>query len=351
MLSTILIGCSTMKSFSPDNVISNVLAADNEVTYYGEMELSFQLKEETETFEAKEWRQNNKSRVEMVAEEEQIIALSDGESITVYNEEENSAIQLNSKELQNLHMNPKEQLEFLLDEIRDTHELEKVGNEKILNRDTFHLIAKKKDGEKTLYGDQELWIDTENWVVLKAIMKTSAFEMKMKYTAIDFNPKLDETTFVLDLPEDVEIEQLDDGELLEDEITLNDIETKLGKDVLYVPENREYEINAITYIDIDSDYKNVDIDYKRDGLAFATLSIVDTKEESSLEEQLVMFGDDAEEVTVRNQQGIFIDVGQLRALSWEEGNYSYSIDITNSNVTLDDILSFAENMEELKKGE
>src|SRR5690625_7262971 len=91
MLSTILIGCSTMKSFSPDNVISNVLAADNEVTYYGEMELSFQLKEETETFEAKEWRQNNKSRVEMVAEEEQIIALSDGESITVYNEEENSA--------------------------------------------------------------------------------------------------------------------------------------------------------------------------------------------------------------------------------------------------------------------
>src|SRR5699024_12095585 len=50
----------------------------------------------------------------------------------------------------------------------------------------------------------------EHWVVLKMKTISGDVQNNMEYTTIDFDEKLDESVFQLDLPDEVAIESLDD---------------------------------------------------------------------------------------------------------------------------------------------
>src|SRR5699024_974778 len=111
-------------------------------------------------------------------------------------------------EFQNLNQStPKEQAMKLLEWITDTHELSSEGEEELIGRTTYHLKAKEKD-PGTLLGDQEIWIDKETWIVLKMISKSGDDTSTITYTTIDFEADITDDIFVLDLPDDAQIQDL-----------------------------------------------------------------------------------------------------------------------------------------------
>src|SRR5699024_4642831 len=164
-----LFGCSSeTKQYSPDQVINNALEEkDLPGAYYGETESTTSEKgEKVDQYIMKEWRSDDgKARVEATNKDgsDESIAVNDGNEFISYEVEA-----------------------------------------EIAGRDSYHLVAKAKE-ENTLFGDQELWIDKENWMVLKMIFNTGDSKTEMVYTKIDFNPRIPADTFTLDLPDDVEM--------------------------------------------------------------------------------------------------------------------------------------------------
>ena len=80
-----------MNQFSPEQVIANALESDENITYYGELLMSFEGMEGLEDTKIKEWRKNEKVRLEMSLEDEAVTIVLDGESTLVYNESEKKA--------------------------------------------------------------------------------------------------------------------------------------------------------------------------------------------------------------------------------------------------------------------
>ncbi|MEI3613371.1 LolA family protein [Pseudogracilibacillus sp. SO30301A] len=346
--SLFVVGCSNMNQYSPEQVFSNALETDNGTSYYGEMEMSIVGMGENETSFLKEWRQNERSRVEMEVDGGRVIAINDGKSLIVYEEKEKKAFSFEAGEIQELHMNPKEQVEMLLEMIQDTHDIQNVGEEEVNGRSTFHMVAQKQKDKKSLYDDQEIWIDKEHWVVLKMNSASGDVQINTEYKKIDFNAKIDESRFQLDLPEDVEIESFDDFDE-EEEITLTDIPEKMNNpSVLHIPNTEEHEVDKISFIEIEGDpsYQDVTIDYKRNGLPLMTLTIFTADEET--EDTKDIFAAGFEKETIRGEEGVYIDVEDLHFISWSEGGLSYSIEIIDPNVTLDMVKQWAEEMEEIK---
>lgn len=78
-----------------------------------------------------------------------------------------------------------------------------------MGRDAYHLIAKTNDKE-TLFGDQELWVDKENWFVLKMISISGDNQVDLGYIKIEFDKVFPEDTFTITLPEGVDIQDMDE---------------------------------------------------------------------------------------------------------------------------------------------
>ncbi len=339
----ILGGCGKMNAFSPEHVISNALEAENTLSYYGEMEMSMDGFEDMESILIKEWRHHEKSRVEVEKNEEKVITVNDGKSLSIYEENTEKAFQISSNELVDLNMNPREQVERLLESIQDTHDIESTGEEVIADRPAIHMVAKKKKNKNSLLGDQEFWIDNEHWLIVKIKTTSGDNVSEMEYTVIDFNAKMQESLFHLDLPEDVVIETVADFEEddTEEEIPLSNIPEKLGSPVLYIPDSDEHKLSYIAYSE---SYRDVTIDYTRNGFPLLTLSIVEMDGDEDHDQDQDLFGEDLKE-EIRGQDGIYIDMTGIHSISWNEDNLNYYIEINDPKVTLDQVKKWTEEMD------
>src|SRR5690625_6705672 len=88
----------------------------------------------------------------------------------------------------------------------------------------------------------------------------------IKYNKIQYNPKHEDSTFQLDLPEGVVVENLT-NQVDQEEITINDLSAKMDTDVLYIPDEENHQIETITFTEAAEpfSYKDVTIDYKKQG--------------------------------------------------------------------------------------
>jgi len=336
----LLAACGEAGIMSPNKMLSKALAEEEKVSYYGEVTFTSNMQELGE-MTMKEWRDQEKSRVEVKEDGNEVIAVNDGATLQMYQEATNEVMQFSSEELQDMQVSPKEQINMLLSSIEDTHEVEKLGNEEVSGRDTVHLKATaKEDGE--LFGDQELWIDSEHWVVLKMIMETDAYDSVMEYTKIEFDPNFEEGIFELDIPEGATIEEMDENNF-EEEISLEEAKDILGDNFLYLTEADGYEIDRITLFALEElESKIVTLEYTDNGTTSFTLAITSAED---IAEQLEVFGKDAEETKVRNEEGIYIESGMLRTLIWNEATFQYSLDRIDPKLTLEDLLDMTEEME------
>src|SRR5690625_7545528 len=70
----------------------------------------------------------------------------------------------------------------------------------------------------------------------------------------------------------------------------------------------------------------------------------DEMDEEELEE-LDVFDESFQKGIVRGEEGHYLEFDGIRSLSWDEAGLSYSIDIIDANVTLEEILEWTEKME------
>src|SRR5699024_7113045 len=107
-------------------------------------------------------------------------------------------------------MDPRIQSYMVLDALTDTQDTQHNREGQITGRTSVHWKLSKRDSEKSLFGDQELWVDKEHWLVLKMISNSGNMRHEAYYESIDFNATHHSSVFDLDLPEDVEMTNLDE---------------------------------------------------------------------------------------------------------------------------------------------
>lgn len=343
-----LFGCSFEGSqYSPEQVIQNALAEEEKVaSYYGEAELIFkEAGEVSEHMRLKEWRsKDGKIKIETAQIDggDETISVYNGKEFTVLQVDKNEAFVSNDEELlSDFQPSMKEQAHNMLDMIRDSHEISIEGEEKIAGRETYHLVAKEKD-EKTLFGDQELWIDKENWIVLKIFSVMGDHEVEMEHKKIDFDQEMKDEIFTLDLPEDVEIRSFD--EISEStEVSLEEAIENIGQPLLYFPEANGLEIASIDLLEVKGEIQRteVNIDYEKDGLASFTLTVFPADEED--EEDYKLPGE--ESIDIRDEKGTVMDLDEFRSIVWTENGLTYSVLLTDPKLSIEEFVKMANDME------
>ena len=345
-----LFGCSFEGSqYSPEQVIQNALDEKKEIgAYYAESETIVREKgKEIEHFLMKEWRADDgKIRIEMANEDgsEKVVAVNDRETLTLYEMDSNQASIMNDPELLNLNMpSLKEQANQLLKMVGDTHEISIEDEGKIAGREVYKMLA-KVNGENTLIGDLELWIDKENWMVLKIVGKGGDTESETIYTKLDFKPEFSNDLFSIDLPEDVELENLDD---LPDptEISLDEVAENIGNPFFYFPEVDGVEITTIELDELRGEIERneVSINYTKEDAQLFELSVFESPEELDDDSGLEMPGETT--IDVRGQEGMKLDAGDFRLLSWQEEGISYSVILYDPDLTFEELLEMTDKME------
>lgn len=344
-----LFGCSFQDNqYSPEQVINNAMKeTDERLSYYGESSMKMGGEDmEQEEINIKEWRSaDGRVRVETSGEsdENQALSVNDGTTLTLYQESLNQALVSEDGELlATMAPSPKEQANQLLKMVGDSHEISIEGEEKIAGRDTYHLVA-KANGKETLLGDQELWVDKENWFVLKMISSSGDNYSEIIYTEIDFDKEIPNDIFVVDLPEDVEIQNLD--ELNETtEVTMEEAVEQVGQPLLYFTEKEDRDILRIETDELKGELARVEvnIEYEKDGLPLLTLAVFKTP--ADLDED--MPGLPGEEIVeIRETEGTTLDMGSFRTLFWEEDGLSYSLILNDPNLTFDEVIDWTTEME------
>lgn len=339
-----LAACSSGDNqYSPEQVINNAMKENEEpLAYYAESTMSMTAEEEQ--IQLKEWRSKDgkvKVETEGATEEEQGVTVNDGQTITMYQESLNQAFVSDDGEmLAALAPSPKEQAHQLLKMIGDSHTISIDGEEKIAGRDAYHLVAKAKEKD-TLFGDQELWVDKENWFVLKSISESGDDRVEIEYTKVEFNKEFPDETFTIELPEGTDIQNLDDMNETS-EVSIDEAAESVGKPILYFPEENGWVIENIEMDDIKGELNRVEIniEYIKEETPLLSLSLFKTPEDL---DDTKMPGE--ESVDVRGVEGTIIEMEGFRNLSWVEDGITYSILLNDPDVTFEEVIEWANDME------
>lgn len=345
VLSLGLVACSSdTNQYSPEQVINNAMKETEEpLSYYGEA--TMKMTAEEEQIQLKEWRSKDgkvKVETEGATDEEHGLTVNDGKTITMYQESMKRAFVSDDGEmLASMAPSPKEQAQQLLKLVGDSHTISIDGEEKIAGRDAYHLVAKANEKD-TLFGDQELWVDKENWFVLKSISESGDNRVDMEYTKIEFNKEFPDETFVIELPEGTEIQNLDDMNATS-EVTLQEAAQSVGKPILYFPEEKDRTIETIEMDDIKGELNRVEIniEYKKEETPLMSLSLFKTPEDR--EDDMKMPGEEV--VEIRGIEGTTVEMKGFRSLFWIEDGISYSVLLNDPDVTFEEVIEWASDME------
>lgn len=345
-----LLGCTIDgKQYSPEQVIENALKKQAPIeSYYAEAEMNLSFGGEMdEQIVLKEWRSaDGKARIEMDDNQtnEVVVAVNDGIAMTTFDAAENQAIIFDAAELVAYQGSPKEQAMQILEMIQDTHDISSEGEEKIAGRITYHLKAKAKQ-EGNLFGDQEIWIDKESWIVLKLISKSSDMVSEMIYTKFDYGIDIPEDKFVLELPEGVEVINLEEEEEeFKTEVTLSEANELLNQTLHYIPEVNEMSLANIEMVQLDGiDINRIEIEmvYTKDDLPLFSLIMFESDE--MLTEADMFPGDEL--TTIRGQEAYHSDMDDFHMVSWQEEGLNYTFITVDPDLTLEDVQQLAETME------
>ena len=288
-------------------MINNALEETTEIgAYYAESKMVVSEKgKEIERSLLKEWQsEDGKRRIEIKNKDgsDTNISVNDGKALIMYQVEQNKASIFEDPELFNSNLpSPKEQAHQLLEMVQDSHTISIEDEEEIAGRETYKLLA-KANKDNTLFGDLELWIDKENWMILKTVMNSGDVQSEIIYTEIDFKAEFPADIFVLELPDNVEIEDFEDFSETT-EITLDEAVEKIGKPLLYFPDSDSRQIVSIELDEIQGErvWKEVGIDYTKDDLPLFTLAVFVAPEEMD-EEELKLELPGESPVTIRGKK-------------------------------------------------
>lgn len=338
VITLMLGGCSQNLEVSAEEIIHNAIESEKDVTNYqgvSEMKL-FEEDEMTEHIILEEYVADGKRKVVTTDQllDQEIEVLNDGESMLMYDKASGEAHEMVMTELGDFAgISPKDQFKTMMESMKDSHTYEMLGEEKLLDYDTYHMQVKAKEAD-SLLGDMEIWIDQKTWFIVKLISETGDTRTELEYTELDFSPKFAEDTFTLDIPDDVEIANLEES-FAPDTVTVEEAEEALGQAFLVFPEE-EFHLLSMQMYDFSSEMERHELElmYSSDeDIPLFSLSVFPTPDDMAIEEvDLEIRGNPAETEEVIN------------SILWDEDGLRYSIVITNPDVEQEEVVKWTEDM-------
>jgi outer membrane lipoprotein-sorting protein len=345
-------GCSGLSedTIIPSDIINNVLNSyENSKSYFSEATMKLYEKGElVEELTMKDWTDNSegliKKRIESKSSESgNMITTNNGKEVFIYMEKENRAMRMTVETPIDGNVGDyKEQFLKSLSAISKSHEIVYVDEEVVNDFKTIHLRAKSKKSN-SLIGDMDYWIDKDTWFMVKATSENGDIKSEIIYTKLEFAEKFDDDLFTQIIPEGVEIENLDETlELEENNVSIEEAEKIVGKPILILGNNSEYELESITNLSYDS-MKRTEISqiYQKNGVRAFILTVLINKEENNEEENLKLPGE--EEAVIRGNKGTIIE-DIVNLINWEEDGIKYSFLILDPSITMENAIEIVENL-------
>lgn len=324
---------------SPEDVVSKVLESQKKAgSYYAEGKMRiYNNNAITEDSSTKEWYDSSsgKRRIEFKSNNQEVMSINEGNQVITYDKTNNNAFSMKiTDEMGLASMSQRDQLMNLLKSIQSTHKYQFVGNERVLGMDSYHVKvnANKPD---TLFGDMDLWVDPKTWFILKSNVSTGDIRTESEYTKLDFSPKWTEDTFTLNIPKDVEIKPIEDMNPAK-EVSIEDAGHALGQKFL-VFNDEHFKLTKLDLVELKGIISRSDVEahFSKDDVPSLTLSIFKTPE--GADQNL------GTETQVRQSKGWYMS--DIHLLTWDEGGLRYSLIIENPDVSLEEVLKIAQNMQ------
>lgn len=335
ILTLTLTACSNEGSYSPQEILNQAMQETSELdSYYGEYKIT--MDDGTEIL-SKQWEKNGKTRIEMVdSTGEESITVNDGQTLTSYSKTTNEAMifELGHDGEGAVRPTLKEQALHTLEQIKNTHDITIGEEEKIAGHDTYHLIAIAKK-QNSLFGDMDIWVDKKTWMTLKTISASGDIKMTSEFTKFEPNSKIDDSIFIVDIPEDaiVEVESL----LPSEQLTEQEAVEKLGSFLIF-PESLGYTLEGIEDMGM-TDTGEIALTYSKNGEKQFSLSVFKPLESVGMEEEVI---------EVRGQKGSKIDLDSFKTIQWDEDGLRYNIIFENPDLSFEEVLQLTEQMEYIK---
>lgn len=332
-----LVGCNTEGAYSPQEIIDHALQETKEpLTYYGESTMD--MGEAGGKVQLKEWIKGDKRRIESIAENgEHSIVVNNGSQVIMYDVVKNTVHKIDiSKDGLDEIPSQRDQLQSLFNAVKDTHDVEMAGEEKIAGRDTYKIVAKAKK-DNTLIGDLEVWIDKKTWLTLKTISNSAGNKMTSEYTKIDENAKIDDAQFTLDIPKDAKVEEISVPE--SESVTLETVKEQIGE-FLMVPEGNGLTLEAISLDKGIEDRSEYTFSYAKNNQQDISVTVI--KVNSNTKNEELIKGE--KEMDIRGQKGTVMDGKNFRHISWQENGYQYNMFSVDPKQTIEDLVAYAKQM-------
>lgn len=334
-------GCSeaTNTMSNPEEIVAMAVDKQEDLKrYYAEAKVIVHEKDQKiEDSVMKEWYDESgaKRRIEVevtgAAPEKQTV-INDGTQIILYTKGAKEAYTTKTDDFP-MTMSQRDQALKTLEMLRKTHEIDIAGEEKILGRNTYHIVASPKK-KNSLFGELEMWIDQKTWYTLKTISKTGDMEIVQETTSIDFNPSFEKGIFHFN-ETGVEMKPLEDLNPAET-ISMEEAEKALGQPLLKINDSA-YEASKIEKLFVKSANRTeVMIDYQKNGLPAFSLSVLPTPDDTEM-----MDGEEA--ISVRGHQGSYMEDG-IVTLTFDEDGLRYVFLSQNPDITKQQLLDLAEGM-------
>lgn len=226
----------------------------------------------------------------------------------------------------------------LIAEYEMDYNLTIVDDVKVNGYLTQHITALPKD--ETKKESIEFWVDQNTWLIVKSRDQVGDCISEMEYSKYSINPKVDESIFHIEIPEDAKITYVNDSlEEINEVVTLEEAVERLGIPIFYIDEPN-VKLKEIRYIErVDQKYGQVELTYTlENGEEF----LIRNGPSSIVYEKLQL---GYEKITIREGvEASYIESGSIRTIEFIEQGTICDVYIRNSQVTKEELIELTNHL-------
>lgn len=267
------------------------------------------------------------------------VTVSDGETIWIYNSQQNTVMVMELSEIP--EQNEQDYLQ-LIGMMMNESDFSLAGIEKVDGRTTYAIDMSPKDESDDfgMFGAMKVWVDKETWMPLKVEMKDADGNpmYSVEYRNFQTNTGISDDEFQFEIPEGAKVQTLNMDELLTPQVmTLEEAREKATFDILvpsYLPDGYEFEDAMV----IQGFVETVSLTYLNGD---ERLGISETVFEDEPQTPLIM--DSAEIVSINDVEGKLVTIyDDNKMLQWEIGNIKLTL---SGSLDKEELIQIAESMQ------
>ena len=267
------------------------------------------------------------------------VTVSDGETVWIYNSQQNTVMVMELSEIS--EQNDLDYLQFIGTMMNES-DFSLEGIEKVDGRTTYviNMSPKNESDDLGMLGDMKVWVDKETWMPLKMKMKDADGNpmYSLEYRNFQINTGISDDEFQFEIPEGAEVQTLNMDELLMPQaMTLEQAQEEATFNILvpsYLPDGYEFEdatMNQGFVETVSLTYLNGD----------ERLGISETVFEDEPQTPLIM--DSAEVVSINDVEGKLVTIyDDNKMLQWEIGNIKLTL---SGSLDKEELIQIAESMQ------